>query len=186
MTITPGSIDPIFERLSSVDSRLWSGIFFGILGLYTLAVVLEARTYSSDARLFPLIVGVPFLGLVVLKLVLMAASGRLSLGSFEVIDLADGMGETAAVDVTPAVRYRREFAMILWIVVLSALLWAFGFLFALLVFLFSFVLLYERKPIRAALVGVGTFSFVYVFFIRLLGANIYEGAYPIAVLGALL
>ncbi|MGQ4556532.1 tripartite tricarboxylate transporter TctB family protein [Halobellus sp. GM3] len=186
MAITSEFGDPIFERLSSIDGRLWSGIFFGVLGLYTLAVVVEATTYSSDARLFPLIVGIPFLGLIVLKLVMMAASDRIRLGSFNAIELDTQVESVTGVDVSPAVRYRREFAMILWITALSALLWAFGFLFALFVFLFSFVLLYERDLVRAVLIAAGTFVFVYLFFIRLLGANIYEGAYPIGVLGALL
>lgn len=183
MPVTRRAVDQVFDRLASFDGRLWAGLFFGVLGLYTLALIYEATGYSSDARLFPLIVGVPFLGLVVVKLALLLLQDRLQISSKELFDFDEEFSQATGGDVSPGLRYHREFVMILWLVGLSALLWAFGFLPALLVFIFTFVELYERKPVRAAAIAVGTYAFVYLFFIRLLGATIYGGAYPIGIPG---
>lgn len=183
MSATRRSLDLAFERLAAVDSRLWAGVFFGVVGLYTLAVVIEVTSYSSDARLFPLLVGIPLLGLIAMKLALLLVGDRLHLESMELFDIDEDLGGAVGADVAPGIRYRREFVMILWLVGLSAFLWAFGFLPALLVFLLTFVVTYERSLARAAVVALGTFAFVYLFFIRLLGATIYGGVFTIGIPG---
>ena len=183
MSVSRRSVDRIFARFADVDSRLWAGIFFGILGLYTLAVVVESLSYSSAAQLFPLVIGVPFLGLIALKLVLLVLRDRALFESMSVFDFDEELEQISETEIAPAVRYRREFVMILWLVGLSALLWAFGFYPALVVFLFTFVTIYEHNLVRGALVTLGTFGFVYLFFTVLLGAILYEGAYTIVLPG---
>lgn len=183
MSVTRRSVDRVFARFADVDSRLWAGIFFGFIGLYTLAVVIESLSYSSAARLFPLVVGIPFLGLIALKLVLIVLRDRTLFESMAVFDFGEELEQTSGTEVDPAVRYRREFVMILWLVGLSAFLWAFGFYPALVVFLFTFVTIYERNLVRGTLVTIGTFGFVYLFFTVLLGAILYEGAYTIVLPG---
>lgn len=178
-------VDRTFEVLVDVDDRLWPGIFFGGVGLYTLAVVFKSLGYSPDARLFPLVIGVPFLGLVVLQLALLLFEDRLDLESATIFDLEDRFDVVSTEDVEPAIRYRREFGMFVWLAGVTVLLWAVGFLPTLAAFLFSFVWYYERDLVRAAIVTAITYGFVYGFFIRLLGAPIYRGALAVGFSGLL-
>lgn len=171
--------DRFFARVVAIDRRLWPGIFFTFVSLYVIAVVLEAVTYSESARLFPIVVGIPLLIIIGLKLVLLAAGNRLDLESIALFDFDDEFEGVIRRQVEPAVRYRREFAMLLWLVALSALVWAFGFLLSLLVFVLSFILVYERDPVRAVVTAALTYGIVYFFFVELLGAAVYRGAYPI-------
>lgn len=171
--------DQVFARVVDIDRRLWPGIFFGVVGLYVLAVVYEATGYSEDARLFPIVIGLPLLGMILLKLGLLAFEDRLGLESVALFDLDDEFKGIIRREVDPAVRYRREFAMLLWLVALSFLVWAVGFLLSLLLFVLSFILVYERDPLRAVVTAVATYGIVYLFFVELLGAAVYRGAYPI-------
>lgn len=183
MSVARRRIDAAFERLAGVDSRFWSGLFFGLIGLYTLAVVLEATTYGSAARLFPIVVGVPFLGLVALKLLLLAAGDRLDLESTELFEVRERFEHSDEVDVPAAVRYRRELEMALWLAGLTLVLWAVGFLLALVVFLFTFIAVYERDLLRAGLAAGATYAFVYGFFVELLGASVYGGVVALGIPG---
>lgn len=178
-------VDPIFDRIVAVDARVWPGVFFGAVGLYTLAVVLKATEYSEAARLFPLVIGVPFLGMIVVKLALVALADRELFAASELFDFDEEFEPVFASDVPPGVRYRREAVMMLWLVALSAFLWAFGFLATLLAFLFVFVSVYERDPVRAAVASLVTTGFVYFFFIELLGAVVYAGAVTLGLPGPL-
>lgn len=179
MAASRRSVDDAFAWLVGIDKRLWPAIFFGVVGLYTIAVIYEASGYSAAARLFPIVIGVPFMGLIFAKLALLALSDRFSLDSLSVFDIDSKLGDVMAMEVEPVVRYRREFSMLLWLAALSVMLWAIGFLITLLGFVLAFVTIYERDPVRGAITAGVTYGIVYFFFVELLGATIYRGAYPI-------
>lgn len=185
MVAQPRTVDRAFDRLVDVDSRVWPGIYFGSIGLYTLAVVIEATGYSESARLFPLVIGVPFLGMIVLKLALIALEDRELFASSELFDFEDRFDVVVGAEVEPRIRIQREATMMLWLAGLSLFLWAFGFILTLIVFLFVFVYVYERGLLRAIVASLVTVGFVYFFFIRLLGATVYTGAVTLGLPGPL-
>lgn len=185
MAAQPRFFDRVFDGLVTVDSRVWPGIFFGVIGLYTFAVVLQSTSYSEAARLFPIVIGVPLLGLIALKLLMTVFDDRNWFASTELFDFDDRFDHVGVAAVEAAVRYQREAEMIIWLVGLSVFLWVFGFILTLIVFLFTFVFIYERDVLRAAIVSAVTVGFVYFFFIRLLGASVYTGAINLGLPGPL-
>lgn len=173
-------VDRGFERLAEVDGRYPATAFFlAVLG-YTLALLLEAQGYPADPRLFPMIVGVPLVLLLLAKILLLLFQDRFelqSVGLFEdlgVLDVASTGGEG-----TRASRYRRELSMIGWIGALGGLIYLVGNLLAIPVFIFTFILAYERKPVRAAFVAALTFGFVYLLFVEILGASLWRGVFEL-------
>ena len=169
-------VDRGFERLADVDGRYPATAFFLALLGYTLALLLEARGYPADPRLFPMIVGVPLVLLLVIKILLLLLQDRFELQSvdlFEDLGVLD-VGSTAD-EGERADRYRREVSMIFWIGALGVLIYLIGNLLAIPVFIFTFILAYERDVIRAALVSVVTFGFVYLLFVEILGASLWKG-----------
>lgn len=172
-----------FETLSEIDGRYWATVFFaGIFG-YVLLQVLTALGYSPPARLFPILVGVPVLVMTAVKVLQLLAGDRLGI---QVTDLFEDVGQMEFEEsetVTPAVRYRREFSMFLWTFALITLIWVIGILPALAVFVFVFIYAHERNLARAVAAMLVTYGFVYLLFIQLLGAVLYEGLVTIRIAG---
>lgn len=169
-----GLSDRIFVFIENTDGRYWAVAFFLGLIAYTGLLVIEALTYSDAAQLFPLIIGVPLLGLIVLDIVLVLYGDRIGIESddlFEEAIFLDDEGEAHNL----ADQYRREFEMVLWTAVSVALIWLVGHIIALGVFVFVFIYTYERDLKRAVLATAITFGFVYLLFIVLLEANLASG-----------
>lgn len=169
-----------FERLADVDERYLATLFFLGLLAYILALIYESLGYSADARLFPLIVGVPLAILLVAKVLLLLLQDRLDLhvvGLFE--DVGDlNIASTREVG-DKSVQYRREFSMILWIGGLLLLIYLFGNLAAVPIFIFAFIFAYERDLLRAAIAAIVTFAFIYLLFVQILDATLWRGIVPI-------
>lgn len=173
-------IDGGFERLAAIEGRYLAITFFGVLLVYTLALVTQAVGYSEAARLFPLIVGIPLVVMLIANILLLALEERIDLrlvGFFDAMSEIDAVSAEAEVD--QAERYRREFSMVLWIGALISLSWLFGNLVAVAVFVFAFVYAYERAPLRALFVTVLTFGFIYLLFVQVLGAILWRGVIPL-------
>jgi hypothetical protein len=173
-----GLSDRVFMFIENTDGRYWAVTFFLGLIAYTGLLVVEALTYSDAAQLFPLLIGVPLLGLIVLDIGLVLFGDQIGIESvdlFEEIVSLDEEGEMRSlVD-----QYRREFEMILWVGVSVALIWLLGHVIALSVFVFVFIYTYERNLKRAVLATAITFGFVYLLFIVLLEANLASGVLPV-------
>lgn len=169
-----------FERLAAVEGRFLAMVFFGVLLVYTLALVSQAVGYSAAARLFPLIVGVPLVAMLVANILLLAVQDRYDL---RLVGFFDSVGEidaaSARTEVDEATRYQRETSMVLWIGALVVLTWLVGTLVAVGVFVFAFVYVYERKLVRALLVSGLTFGFIYLLFVQVLGAVLFRGVVPL-------
>lgn len=172
--------DRVFEFITETERRYWAALFFFGLFAYTLLLVREARTYGSAPRLFPLIVGVPLLGMLLFKLLQLLGGERFSIN---VRGVFEDMGNMDVVktdkDLDPITQYRNEFMMIVWTVAVTVLIYAFGLLTALGIFVFAFVYVYERSLLRAVVVTVVTYGFVYFLFIELLDAALWRGRYSI-------
>lgn len=173
-------VDRGFERLADVDERYFATVFFVGLLAYTLALLWEALGYSADARLFPIIVGAPLSALLVAKILLLLFQDRLDL---RVVGLFEDVGEmnvsSTGEAVDRAVRYRRELSMIAWIGGLALLIYFFGNLVAVPVFILAFILAYEHAPLRATIVAIVTFVFIYLLFVQVLDATLWRGIVPL-------
>lgn len=165
-----------FNFLTRIRSRYLKALFFMVVFAYTLLLVGEAVTYDSAAQLFPLVVGIPLLGLTAVKIVHLVFQNRFDFEVVELFENADQVVATSDEDtIEPSEQYRRQFNMILWTLGLLVLTWLVGHLLALVVFVFTFVYVYERSLGRAILASGLTFVFVYLLFIQLLGSSLWEG-----------
>lgn len=166
----------VFRKISGVDGRYWAALFFGLILAYVALLVTEALGYSSDPRLFPLVVGVPLLVLIAGQIVLLVFGDRFGIESvdlFENIQELEGSDEGS--DMDPVERTRREFEMVVWSLLSFGVIWLFGHLVALVVFVFGFIYVYERSLKRALLATAVTFGFVYLLFVYILGASLWSG-----------
>lgn len=174
------AIAGVFARLAAVEGRFLAMAFFGVLLVYTLALVIQAVGYSEAARLFPLIVGVPLVVMLVVNIILLAVGDRVDLrlvGFFDAVSEIDAV--SAETEVDEGERYRREFSMIGWVAALIGLTWLIGNLPAVAVFVAAFVYVYERDLPRALIVSGITFGFIYLLFVVVLDANLYRGTFPL-------
>lgn len=169
-----------FERLAAVEDRYLAVAFSLLLLTYTVALIVEALEYNANARLFPLIVGVPLALLIVANIGMLFLADRFDL---RLVGLFDDVGDfelpTAAEPIDQVRRYRREVAMVLWILFLLGLIWLFGNYVAIAVFLFTFIVVHEHALGRAALTTLVTLVFVYLLFDFILGARLWRGIIPL-------
>lgn len=172
-----------FEALAEVDGRYRSAAFFLGVGAYVLLQVVTALGYRPTVRLFPLVIGVPLLGLIAAKLVLLLFGDRLGIRMADLFEDVAQMEFDEIEEIPDAVRYRREFEVVLWTTGLIVLVWLVGIMPAIAVFVFSFIFAYERSLPRALFAMLLTYGFVYVLFIQILDAVLYEGVYAIRIPG---
>lgn len=166
-----------FRKIAAVDGRYWASLFFGLIFVYVALMVRQALDYASAPRLFPLVVGIPLLLLIVVQVVLLLFQEQLGIESvdlFESIQQFEGVTEERDEE-TATEQPRREFEMILLSVLSFVLIWLLGHVVALLVFVFGFIYLYERDLKRALIATALTFGFVYLLFVSILNASLYEG-----------
>lgn len=172
-----GPGERLFRLIQGIEGRYWTTVFFLALFGYTLLLVVEALGYSGPARLFPLVVGVPLLGLIVVKVAVTLFGDRLGIRSVDLFediqDLDSGDEELDAA--AERQQYRRELETALWVAFAIVTIALFGHLFGLVIFVFGFVYAYERDLLRAGVATAVTFLFVYILFKAILGASLHEG-----------
>lgn len=169
----------VFGFVERVDGRYWSTAFFVALFAYTLLLVVTALGYGSGAQLFPLVVGIPLLALIVTEIVILLFQERLGFESVDLFESVQQLEGTEEKTTDRRQQYRREFEMALWVTLSVAVVWLFGHMVGLVAFVFGFIYAYERSTRRALVATVITFVFVYLLFVSLLGANLWEGLIPI-------
>lgn len=170
------------QAIESIESRYWEALFFLVLLAYDLLLVYVATGYSEDPRLFPLLMGVPLAGLIIVRIAMLLLADRFDFdsgGMFESVTSDLDIEETeegGQAGSGTLEQYQSELATMGWIAGLLALVWAFGFQISVVVFVFTYVLYYERDLQRAVLATVVAFGLVYLLFIQLLSVPLYEGA----------
>lgn len=175
-------VDLISDYITRISSTYWKVAFFGLLLLYTIGLLVQARSYSADARLFPFLVGGPLALMIALYIGLVLSpwySGRTS-GVFDSITDEALSDAEANIDRSgpdeSTLRVQRELKMTFWTVGVLFLTYLIGFLNTLAIFLFVFIYIYEQTLIRAVLVTVLSLAFVQVFFVDILSLPLWEGA----------
>lgn len=162
----------------SVDAA-FAGAFFVVLLGYLLVLMNVARTYDSENRLFPLMVGIPT------GLFIVAYLGRLwylgldtDSSSARFDDLVDDADEEVIEEVQEgdeSVMPRSSELYVAGTVIAATVgVYVLGFAYALPVYIFLIV--YRAKNARVALlVTVGFLAIAYVLFVVLLGTEPYRG-----------
>lgn len=167
----------IRDRIAAVEDHYWEAGFFLLLLLYTLLLLVEARTYTPSGRLFPILIGGLLVVLVAVKITILLLGDRYELGGAGLFDqfaedlLAQKVGEEATgTDATTRTwhRYRRELEMIGWVFLLLVLLVLLGFQLTIFAFLPAYIYRYERSWRRVIEVTAFTWVGTYLIFIRFL------------------
>ena len=171
----------VSQQVSRIPQDTWKTIFFGVLFAYTAVLVFVSIGYTSAAGLFPLIIGLPLLGMLLVNMILIHNPTKYTSGSVGLFDnisdeaLSEQVSDNDVEESDVATRVHREITMTLWILGVLALIWLFGFLNAFLVFIFLFIYLHEGSLIRAGTVTVLSLIFIYALFIELLALPLPEG-----------
>ena len=161
-----------------------------VLGMTALvsAMIVEATTFTRSPRLLPLIVGIPTLVLLLVQLVrdvgrMMGGdrtggtasqqeadrySGAASRNEGAADDAATGEGADVAV-ASPVVGT-------LWVLLLVLIVWLFGFLLAIPVFIIIFMRFFGRETWRLSVAfAIGTFAVTYLFFVVVIQVQVIPG-----------
>jgi hypothetical protein len=174
-------IDMTTDYVTRVPSTFWRIVFFGLLFLYTIGLLVQAWSYSGDARLFPFLIGVPLSIMIVLYIGLVLSPRYSSAGGGVFDDITDealseadkGLDESGSAELT--LRIQRELKMTLWIIGVLVMIYLIGFLNALGIFLFTFLYIYEKSFVRASTITVLSLAFIQVFFVNILTLPLWEG-----------
>jgi len=165
----------ILERISPI---YYQQLFFIFVFGYVFLMMWDTRTYGSTVRLFPLLIGIPLLGALVLQIVFPLLPDWLA-GNFdglmgaavgdEEIDLKQDSFERST-------RMQRELGVVIWVVALLAIMYLFGFFSGMTVFVAVFIYYYERSLVKA--IGIMMINFVlsYILFVQILQLRLFPGA----------
>ncbi|MFB6097342.1 MAG: tripartite tricarboxylate transporter TctB family protein [Haloferacaceae archaeon] len=165
--------------IEGIEDRYWEALFFLVLLAYDLVLVYTATGYGEDPRLFPLLIGIPLAGLILVRVGMLVFADRFDFdsgGMFESVTSDLDVEEGGEAPPSKLAQYRSELATIGWIAGFLVLVWALGFQISVVAFVFAYVLVYERDLKRAVLATAIAFGLVYLLFIELLSVPLYEGA----------
>jgi Tripartite tricarboxylate transporter TctB family len=146
--------------------------FFMLLGL----AVYRAFDFGVAARLMPLIIGIPtfVLSAVVLGMEIVSqwqGKPKKAKGAMD--------GSRLGKDLSPEERRamtRREVSVISWLIGLIVLIWLFGLLWSIPIFLVLILWLHGREPWRMVIsIALGTWVVAYLLFGQILKMEFYQG-----------
>jgi len=140
-----------------------------VMAFITVLVVM-AFGYDRSSALLPILVGFSCLGLAGLSLAtdLFPKINSLFVTGFFSI-------EGARKD-TPGLSGLRFGLMSFWLVLLSLLIFFFGFLRSLPVWVFAYIVFQGRRPrLQALIVSVAFWLFLYGFFVRIMSLDLFQG-----------
>lgn len=165
------------QWIEAVPRRYWQSLFFAGLLCYNLALVYQATQFSGEAGLFPLIIGVPLVGLICLKILFTLVlrdrvEGFGGLTGNIMAEQAELVGDVLGGD---RVNVHRELESVVWVCLLFLIIWLAGFLYGLTVFILGFVLVKERNLLRAAIVTGSSMLSIYLLFVELLSIRLWSG-----------
>ena len=164
--------------LESVPSVYYKQAFFLLVLGYISLMMWDARTYGPTVRLFPVLIGIPLIALLIVQIVYPMLPDRLQVSASGLVERATDQGKGPEVELTlkRSVRMPREAGMILWVLILYIIMYFFGILAGLTLFVFAFIYYYERD-IKLAL-GVMFLNLIlsYGLFVQILQIRLFPGS----------
>ncbi len=149
-------------------------LFTLLLVVLLIAFVAEAMTFNSQARMMPLIIGVPVLLLALWELVL------------EVWDAARAREKKAeseaSASTAPARGHAHTLTIYAWVVAFFATLYLFGFVLTTCFYPMLYMKFVGRRSWRmASAISLGAVAFVYIVMVYALNVQLYDGRLVLAV-----
>lgn len=168
--------------------RRLSGLLYVTLFTWIVILLWQALQWGNpEDWLFPVIVGVPLLGLIAIQFIraVRLRHPESLFSNREHGDASTLSAEAPDGDEQPKSVLRdpdawdRALMTIGWLVVLSVLLYYVGFVITTPLFLILFIYSFSRDPSRSVLVGTGTSIAMYLIFIEILDMVIWRGVWHI-------
>jgi len=146
-------------------------IFAIILLIFFCVAIFCAMQYDRVASRIPLIVAVP--GLLLTIYTLIVEIRKKDPVEDKTINKAE---EGQEPELCASELKRREWTIILWILLLAVLIYLIGFLFAIPLYFFLMLRLWGKEPWRLVIIqSILSAAVIYLFFVSLLHVNLYEG-----------
>lgn len=172
----------VAKRTASVLEQIrpiyYKQAFFLTAFGYIALMMWDAQSYGPTVRLFPVLIGVPTLGLLLVQLLFPVIPEGFELGGDGLMSTVTDSSEIDVNESTTdrSVRMQREFTMVLWTLSLLGVVYLFGFLAGLTLFVAAFIYYYERNLKLALGVMLLNLAVAYVLFVQILQIRLFPGA----------
>jgi hypothetical protein len=172
----------VAKRTASVLERVrpiyYKQAFFLIVFGYIALMMWDAQSYGATVRLFPVLIGIPLLGLLLVQLLFPVLPDGFKIGADGLMSSVTNSAEIDTNESTTdrSVRMQREFLAVLWTLALLGIVYLFGFLAGLTLFVAAFIYYYERNLKLALGVMVVNLVVSYVLFVQILQIRLFPGA----------
>ncbi len=149
-------------------------VFYLLLLVTSLFVLTETLELASDTRLLPLLFLSFLIVMIVLKLCFLLYDRFYGLPSAITDNSSSFLDEFLDTDVE--VSTIRQFRMVAWVIGATFLVYLFGHLLAIPLFIFLFVFLESDIPLwKNVALSMGMLVAIYLIFVQLLSMRMYEG-----------
>jgi hypothetical protein len=167
-----------YQFLEKIPERRFEAVFLLSLLSYSLVMVFELERYSSDARLFPLLVGIPLVLMLIVQILLLVLPDKFTPSSGGVFsDMTSSFNEDTdeQASITRGVKIQRETTMVFWIISAILMIWLFGMVVSIPIFVFAFKFVYSKNLLSSTIVAGVVYALIDIIFIRLLNFIFWEG-----------
>lgn len=154
--------------------------FFVVFLLFSVAMFLQAIKFTPAGRLFPVIILGTLIVLLVIKVIsILNPKVASTLDAEPVLQdtpLSEGEGGEESGERNPQATFRTELYMIGWIVSLVLLVYFLGFMVAIPIFLFAFLMVQGKHGLKVSLVTTAAvYLGIYLLFVVFLNASFPAG-----------
>ena len=154
-------------------AKLKKSSFTILILICAIAYVITATRYGPQARLMPLIVGIPAIILSIIQLIFDMTGWEMKKAETKTkLDIPDEhsiLGKASGA---------QTFAVFVSLTVFFGLIYLVGFMVAIPIFLFAFLIVIAKKKIlRSFIFSAAMTSVIYVLFIKVLQAQLYKGIF---------
>jgi len=139
--------------------------------LFFLVIIVTSLGYSYKARLIPLVVSIPCFIFAVYRFYVELRTKE------EESATAEGGHKSKKEKIDPVVRRKRFIRIILWILFFLALIFAVGFLYAIPIFVLSYMRANKESWALSVLCAGGMTAAIYLAFIVGTRSTLYEGIF---------
>lgn len=183
------------QGLYDISPKAFEALFYLIVLAWVLLLLYWTQDWRTSDRLFPRMVGVPLIILLVLQLIRLKFTDQFNKITAVLIDLlsrgSSNDGGISEITDNLESKYKEskqkmgqrskrerqiyELYMIGWIIALPAMMYYLGFVNAVPVYIFAFMMFFTRNPKLSTAITVGFSIALYILFVVLLSINLWDG-----------